>query len=86
MSRLELISLTCILSLDCLHIGGRLRRLSGGTHVGAFARAQNGWTALIMAAQWRRADSARVLLDAGADKNAVDKVRASSGAGVMLLM
>ncbi len=46
-----------------------------------FGRAQWGWTALIVAAEKGRADCARLLLDAGADKEAKDKVRASAGVG-----
>ncbi len=45
------------------------------------ARAQDGWTALIWAAEKGHADCARLLLDSGADKEAKDKVRATS-AGV----
>ena len=40
------------------------------------ARAQIGCTALMWAAENGRTDCARLLLDAGADKNAADKVRA----------
>jgi hypothetical protein len=41
--------------------------------------AQEGFTALIAAAREGHSDCVRVLLDAGADKNATDKVRASAG-------
>ena len=37
--------------------------------------SQGGWTALIYAAANGRADSARLLIDAGADKNTKDRVR-----------
>ncbi len=49
----------------------------GGTlaHTGA----QGGWTALMRAARLGHADCARLLLDAGADKNAKGEVRASAG-------
>ncbi len=56
------------------------------THVGdvRIIRAQMfGWTALIHAVWKGRADCARLLLDAGADKNAMDKVRVSVGSGVL---
>ena len=52
------------------------------THVGTLGggrRAQIGFTALMWAAVNGRADCARLLLDAGADNNAADKVRASAG-------
>ena len=48
-------------------------------HIG---RAQNGSTALIWAAEKGHSDCARLLLDAGADKNAKCNVRASAGVGV----
>ena len=57
---------------DQTHVGGTLGR----------RRAQCGETALILTASHGRADCARLLLDAGADKNAVDEVRASAGGGV----
>jgi hypothetical protein len=41
------------------------------------AAAQHGWTALMWAAEDGHADCARLLLDAGADKDAKDVVRAS---------
>ncbi len=44
--------------------------------------AQDGVTALICAAAHGRADFARLLLDAGANKNAKDNVRASACGGV----
>ena len=48
------------------------------THVAAHCvRAQFGCTALMEAARNGHADCARLLLDAGADKNAKDEVRAS---------
>ncbi len=37
-------------------------------------RAQDGYTALMMAAEWGHADCARLLLDAGADKKATNEV------------
>jgi hypothetical protein len=37
--------------------------------------AQDGWTALILAAEYDHADCVRLLLDAGADKNAKTRVR-----------
>jgi hypothetical protein len=43
------------------------------------AAAQSGNTALILAGYKGHADCARLLLDAGADKNAVDNVRARAG-------
>ncbi len=50
-------------------------------------RAQSGSTALILAAGSGHADCARLLLDAGADKEATDKVRASGGVcGAVALM
>ena len=57
----------------------------------AAAAAQYGWTALIYAAVKGRADCARLLLDAGADTNAMSKVRARGGAmgglrGGMMMM
>ena len=42
-------------------------------------RAQYGRTALICAGYNGHADCARLLLDAGADKNAANKVRARAG-------
>ncbi len=42
-------------------------------------RAQYGSTALIWAAMRGHADCARLLLDAGADKETTDDVRASAG-------
>ncbi len=45
----------------------------------AAAAAQNGWTALILTGWNGLADCARLLLDAGADKNAKGEVRASAG-------
>ena len=47
-------------------------------HLGALA--QGGHTALMEAARHGHADCARLLLDAGADKEAKDCVRASPGA------
>ncbi len=44
--------------------------------------AQDGRTALILAARWGHADCARLLLDAGADKEVKSDVRASAGDGV----
>ena len=41
--------------------------------------AQSGWTALTWAAMHGKTDCARLLLDAGADTNATDEVRASAG-------
>ena len=41
-------------------------------------REQCGWTALFLAAFEGHADCARLLLDAGADMNAKDDVRASA--------
>jgi ankyrin repeat protein len=41
----------------------------------ALLRSQDGRTALIYAAIYTHADCARLLLDAGADKNAKNKVR-----------
>ena len=56
-------------------------------------RAQHGKTALIEAANYGRADCARLLLDTGADTNATDNVRANAVCGwgvcvvgVMLMM
>ena len=46
------------------------------------SHAQFGCTALMLAAEKDHADCARLLLDAGADKNAKDEVRASAGGGV----
>ena len=43
------------------------------------AAAQDGMTALIRAAGYGHADCMQLLLDAGADKNAQDKVRARAG-------
>ncbi len=45
--------------------------------------AQFGWTALIRAAEKGHADCARLLLDAGADKSATEKVLASAGRGAL---
>ncbi len=50
-----------------------------GRHIGR--RAQYGRTVLMYAAGEGREDCARLLLDAGADKNATNKVRASVGVG-----
>ena len=48
-----------------------------------WARApQDGWTSLISAANCGHAPVVKVLLDAGADKNAKNKVRGSRGAGL----
>ena len=48
-------------------------------HVGTLMRAQGGRTALIGTAASGHADCARLLLDAGADTNAKNPVRASAG-------
>ena len=45
------------------------------------AHAQLDYTALICAAHFGRADCVRLLLDAGADKEAKDQVRANAGVG-----
>ena len=42
------------------------------------ARAQYGWTALMSATSGGHTDCVRLLLDAGADKNATSKVCAAS--------
>ncbi len=55
--------------------------MAGRAHVGRRRRAQYGRTALIYAAMEGHADCARLLLDAGADKNAANNVRASAGCG-----
>ena len=47
--------------------------------------AQYGNTALILASQAGHADCARLLLDAGADKEATDVVRASAGGGARVV-
>ncbi len=61
----------------------RLWRLRGGGHTWWAAhlgrRTQDGRTALMFAAMEGHADCARLLLDAGADKDAKDIVRASAG-------
>ena len=54
----------------------------GGGVTFAHTRAQEGSTALILAAINGHAECARLLLDAGADTNAKDMVRASAGGGV----
>ena len=54
---------------DVTHMAGRRRR------------AQDGSTALMCAGYSGQADCARLLLDAGADKNAKANVRASAGGG-----
>jgi hypothetical protein len=46
-------------------------------HASGLTRAQDGWTALIYAAVNSHADCARLLLNAGADKEAKDVVRRS---------
>ena len=46
------------------------------------SHAQFGFTALIGAAGGGHSDCVRLLLDAGADKNATDEVRAGAGGGV----
>jgi hypothetical protein len=51
---------------------------AAATHGHTRSRAQNGWTALICAATNGHADCVRLLLDAGADKEAKDSVRASA--------
>ena len=43
-------------------------------------RTQNGWTALMNAAEFGRTDCARLLIDAGADTEAKDEVRVWSAA------
>jgi hypothetical protein len=75
-------------ALLTLHVAGSRRRLMAAeavarTHGGAdtcgrrlMAAAQDGWTALMCAARFGHADCARLLLDAGADKNAKSNVRA----------
>jgi ankyrin repeat protein len=57
-----------------------------GTH--ARALSQDGWTALMLAASRDRVDCVRLLLDAGADKEAKNDVRASAVVweGALLLM
>ena len=57
----------------------RLRRFTHTWRRRRRRRAQGGWTALISAAVTGYADCARLLLDAGADKNATDQVRARAG-------
>ncbi len=44
-----------------------------------FAGTQNEFTVVINAVMYGRADCARLLLDAGADKEATDRVRAGCG-------
>ncbi len=46
------------------------------------SRTQNGWTALMNAAEFGRTECARLLIDAGADKEAKDEVRVWSAASV----
>ncbi len=46
----------------------------------AHARAQDGWTVLMYAARYRRRDCVRLLVDAGANKDATDSVRNRSAA------
>ncbi len=57
---------------------------AAGAHLAAHwsGGAQNGYTALICAAMNGHVDCARLLLDAGADKNAKNNVRASAVGGV----
>ncbi len=52
---------------------------------GTRARAQDELTPLMMAARFGHADCARLLLDAGADKNATDKVRRVRCWGALLI-
>ncbi len=69
----------CAMAADCIVM--RWRRLTAAvTHVGhIWRRAQlGGRTALMCAAENGHADCVRLMLDAGADKNAVDEVRASA--------
>ena len=42
---------------------------------GGESDSQNGWTALMRAAEHGRADCVRLLIDSGADKDAKDNVR-----------
>ena len=62
----------------CL-IGRRRRRRHNGTNT----HTQDGVTALMYAVSHGRADCVRLLLDAGADTNAKDKVRGRSFASVV---
>ena len=69
----------------CFHLRGgeAAGRLNGGGHKWArwaVVRAQDGYTALIFAAMHGRADCVRLLLDAGADKDAKNEVRARGSA------
>jgi ankyrin repeat protein len=59
----------CLLVCLCAVRAGRRRR-----HIGTLT-AQNGQNALIRAAMGGHTDCVRLLLDAGADKNAKTKVR-----------
>ncbi len=70
------------MSLRCIYICVRVRMRaryidhdidSGGTYT--LAHSQNGYTALILAAMNGCAGCARLLLDAGADKEVKDEVR-----------
>ena len=66
--------------------GGRRRRHRhwGRTDTLTHTRAQDGETALMCAATRGHADCVRVLLDAGADKEAKNKVRLLFRVGVRL--
>ena len=77
------VAMICVCAFDVDFLGGGGgggRRPTGPPPRGgtlAPARAQYGYTALIWAARNDHADCTRLLLDAGADKNAKDEVRVS---------
>ena len=64
-----------------IHVATRARVCVRAVLISAAAAAQNGKTALILAATYGHADCARLLLDAGADKDAKCNVRARAGRG-----
>ena len=60
----------------CVCVCASAAEAGGGSHFGGGGAAQFGSTALIYAARDGHADCARLLLDAGADKEAKNNVRA----------
>jgi hypothetical protein len=64
----------------CLCGGWHCDRIAAAVSYSAHLYAQYGrWTALMMAARDGHANCVRLLVDAGADKDAKDKVRVSNG-------
>ncbi len=75
----------CAMAVDGISAN---RLMAAVTHVGGtfWRRAQNGRTALLLTAANGHADCARLLLDAGADKEVGANVRARAGRCVRVFL